>query len=78
MEYIIVFIWIVFLLFCLFNCTAPCLRDDLNVQLRHYLDDERRNISEIEMVEVTAVPLSPRSARRCMDKIVISNDNEII
>lgn len=78
MDYVIVLVWIVFLIFCLFNCIAPCLRDDLNVELRHYLDDERSDVSEIEMVEVTAVPLTPRSARRCMDKIVISNDNEII
>lgn len=78
MDYIIVLIWIVFLIFCLFNCIAPCLREELDREIRDYIDDETRHVSEIEMVEVRAVPMTPRSARQCTNKIIITTDNEII
>jgi len=78
MDYIFVLIWIVFLIFCIFNCIAPCLREDLDRELRDYIHDETRNVSEIEMVEVRAVPMTPRSARQCTNKIIITTDNEII
>jgi hypothetical protein len=78
MDYIFVLIWIVFLIFCLFNCIAPCLREELDREIRDYIDDETRHVSEIEMVEVRAVPMTPRSARQCTNKIIITTDNEII
>ena len=78
MDYIFILIWIVFLTFCLFNCIAPCLREELDREIRDYIDDETRHVSEIEMVEVRAVPMTPRSARQCTNKIIITTDNEII
>ena len=78
MDYIFVLIWIIFLIFCLFNCIAPCLREELDREIRDYIDDETRHVSEIEMVEVRAVPMTPRSARQCTNKIIITTDNEII
>ena len=79
MDYLWIIIWIVFFIFCMFNCISPCLRDnDLEREIRDYIDDETRHVSEIEMIEVRAVPMTPRSARQCTNKIIITTDNEII
>lgn len=64
-DLVLFFIVVIYCMVCVLDCVMKLLRmEALN--------------KKTEMVEVTAIPMSPTTARQCKNKIIIKQEDEII
>ena len=68
-DFFIIFFYMLCICMTIFWCCKTCMQMN-----RMPADDIPM---EIEMVEVMAVPLTPRSARVCRHKITLKNEDEV-